>query len=110
MEQLATVKDGNMQNFMGGYALREKAVKWLELNDKESVDREKEEMRGEIAELKEMVATLMAHKQNGVGATPVENTDSTPDISDEVLPTIDGEAIEVPAAPAARPRSSRRKK
>ena len=110
VEQLATVKDGNMQNFMGGYALREKAVKWLELNDKESVDREKEEMRDEIAELKEMVATLMTHKQNGVGANPVENTDSTPDPSDEVLPVIEGEAVEVPAAPATKPRRARRAK
>ena len=38
VEQLATVKDGNMQNFMGGYSLREKAAKWLKTDTAEKVD------------------------------------------------------------------------
>ena len=100
VEQLATVKDGNMQNFMGGYALREKAVKWLEVNDKESVDREKEDMRETIALMQEQITALLGTDKN---------TDSTPDPSDEIAPVIEGEAVVVPAAPAAKPRSRRKR-
>jgi hypothetical protein len=92
VEQLATVKDSNMQNFMGGYGLREKAVKWLETSSAETVDREKEEMRTELAELKAVVAKLL-EKPKDPEPEPVE-----------------GAAIAVPAAPAARPRRSNRKK
>ena len=92
VEQLATVKDSNMQNFMGGYGLREKAVKWLETSSAEAVDREKEEMREELAELKKVVAKLLEKPKE---PEPVE-----------------GAAIAVPAAPAAkaRPRRSNRNK
>lgn len=92
VEQLATVKDSNMQNFMGGYGLREKAVKWLETSSAETVDREKEEMRTELAELKAVVAKLLEKPKDP-----------------EPEPT-EGAAIAVPAAPAARPRRSNRKK
>ena len=61
VEQLATIKDSNVQNVMGGYSLREKAVKWLETNNAESIDREKEEMRSELAELKAQVAQLLSN-------------------------------------------------
>ena len=90
VEQLATVKDSNMQNFMGGYGLREKAVKWLETSSAETVDREKEEMREELATLKAQVAELLEKPKE---PEPVE-----------------GAAIAVPAAPAARPRRNNRKK
>ena len=134
VEQLATVKDGNMQNFMGGYALREKAQKWLELNDAETVDREKEEMRAELAEIKAQMATLLANTPEAyVNATNVTSpaaiareriaaniTDhnallQTPaaiasELDEDVVESpVEGAAVEVPAAPAARPRTRRKR-
>ena len=88
VEQLASVKDGNIQNFMGGYTLREKAQKWLETDNTDRVDAEKEEMREELKLLKEQMAELLAGKTT----EPVE-----------------GAAVPVPAAPAARKARPRRK-
>ena len=94
VEQLATVKDGNIQNFMGGYALREKAVKWLETSNAETVDREKEEMREELATLKAQVADLLA----AGGDVKTENTSA-----------LDEDTTEVTVAKAkARPRRAKK--
>ena len=92
VEQLATVSDTNLQNFQGGFGLREKAVKWLETSGAEALDRETEEMRAELEELKKVVAKLL-EKPKDPEPEPVE-----------------GAAIAVPAAPAARPRRNNRKK
>ena len=90
VEQLATVKDGNIQNFMGGYALREKAQKWLVTNGAEVEDAEKEQMREELKLLKEQMAELLAGPQ-------------------DPEPEIEGAAVKVPAAPAAKARPRRKK-
>ena len=60
IEQLAGMKDSNIQQFMGGYALREKAIKWLEFNDTANADREKEELKATVARLESQVADLLA--------------------------------------------------
>jgi hypothetical protein len=115
VEQLATVKDGNMQNFMGGYALREKAQKWLVLNNAETVDREKEEMRGTISDMRETIAIMHEKIEalsapSGMSVKDIPNGD--PDLKSALDETpIEGAAIPVPAAPAGIPakRKSRRK-
>lgn len=63
VEQLSTVADTNIQNFKGGYGLREKAVKWLENAGIEADKRDKVEMRDEIEELKAQIAKLVAATQ-----------------------------------------------
>ena len=60
VEQLSTVADTNIQNFKGGYGLREKALKWLENTEIEADKRDKSEMRNEIEELKAQIAKLAA--------------------------------------------------
>lgn len=60
VEQLSTVTDTNIQNFKGGYGLREKAVKWLENTEIEADKRDKAEMRDEIEELKAQIAKLVS--------------------------------------------------
>ena len=71
VEQLSTVADTNIQNFKGGYGLREKAVKWLENAGIEADKRDKAEMRDEIEELKAQIAKLVTARE-GVAATPEE--------------------------------------
>ena len=94
VEQLATVKDGNIQNFMGGYALREKAIKWLATNGAEVEDAEKEELRADVAELKAQIAELLTAPDQTGGLTPDG-------------PKGDA-AVKVPAAPAAKARKRRK--
>jgi len=60
VEQLSTVIDSNIQNFRGGYGLREKALKWLETSAIEADKRDKSEMRDEIDELKAQIAKFLA--------------------------------------------------
>jgi hypothetical protein len=60
VEQLAAVSDTNISGFMGGYGLKAKAQKWLEMNSAETVDREKEEMRETIADMQAQIADLLA--------------------------------------------------
>jgi hypothetical protein len=122
VEQLATVKDGNMQNFMGGYALREKAQKWLVLNTAETVDREKEEMRETNAMLIDKLEKVEARLEALTAGVPnplagmneptvkdIPNGD--PDLKSALDETpIEGAAIPVPAAPAGIPAKRRRKK
>tara|TARA_R110002167_G_scaffold89964_3_gene242649 strand:- start:1061 stop:1678 length:618 start_codon:yes stop_codon:yes gene_type:complete len=59
VEQLSTVADTNIQNFKGGYGLREKALKWLKSTEIEADKRDKSEMRNEIEELKAQIAKLV---------------------------------------------------
>jgi hypothetical protein len=119
VEQLATVKDANIQKFMNGYAMREKAQKWLVLNDSETQDREKEEMREQLAVQAEQIAQLQALLQpqaiEGVAeagslvAAQVDEGMASP--LDEETPiaeaAIEQAAVPVPAAPAAKPRKKR---
>ena len=56
VEQLSTVADTNIQNFKGGYGLREKALKWLKNTEIEADKRDK----SEIEELKAQIAKLAA--------------------------------------------------
>ena len=115
VEQMATVKDSNISNMMGGYGLREKAQKWLEVNDKESVDREKEELRGQVAELQAQMRKLLEQKAAPMSVQTEIQTDlfNTPtelqsELDEETDPNA---AIPVPAAPAGRAkRKSRAKK
>jgi hypothetical protein len=71
VEQLASINDTNISNFMGGYALKAKAQKWLEMNSADTVDREKEEMRETIAAMQAQILALSADRA-GVPAPPVE--------------------------------------
>ena len=115
VEQMATVKDSNISNMMGGYGLREKAQKWLEINDKQSVDREKEELRGQVAELQAQMRQLLEQKAAPLSVQTEIQTDlfNTPialqsELDEETDPNA---AIPVPAAPAGRAkRKSRAKK
>ena len=104
VEQLATIKDSNIQNVMGGYSLREKAVKWLETNNAESVDREKEEMRAELAELKAQMAQLLGTAKIVAEAKPAAILTSELDTPVEV------EAVEEPAKRSTRRANPRRSK
>jgi hypothetical protein len=99
VEQLASVKDSNIQNFMGGYGLRDRAVKWLETNDVETVEREKEEMRSEIDLLKEQIAKLVA---SAPPTMPVELASALDTHVEE------GAAVPVPPAPAALTPAAKR--
>ena len=93
VEQLASMKDSNLSKMMNGYSLRDAAVKWLELNSAETVDREKEEMRAELAELRSIVEKLGYTKEEPV--EPAAELESPLDEPEE--------------APAPRPRKSRAK-
>ena len=115
VEQMATVKDSNISNMMGGYSLREKAQKWLEVNDKQSVDREKEELRGQVAELQAQMRQLLEQKAAPLSVQTEIQTDlfNTPtELQSELDEQTDpNAAIPVPAAPAGRAkRKSRAKK
>ncbi len=101
VEQLASMKDSNLQKIMGGYGFRDQAVKWLETNDKDTVNREKAEMVEQIRVLTEQVARLI----------PPQTTAPVPE-SAELPETFEGEAVRVPAAPAGIPvkRKARRAK
>jgi hypothetical protein len=102
VEQLASMKDSNLGAIMGGYALREKAQKWLTMNDADTVDREKEEMRTTIATLQAQMAQMLAAKAPEVRVNallPESGLDKEPE---------EGAAIPVPAAPATRKRRTKK--
>lgn len=111
VEQLATVKDGNIQNFMGGYELRKKAIKWLETSGAEKDDAEKAELRQDVAELKAQIKELLAGQ---TAITAPEQTGGLASIQIPVAkgvePEIEGAAVKVPAAPAAKKARPRRNK
>jgi hypothetical protein len=120
VEQLASMKDSNLGKFRGGYALRDKAVKWLEMNDKETVDREKEELRDTIAAMQAQIAALTTAKTptpakvepvvEELEETKVETAAYLASQHDDVTDEEPEGAAEVPAAPAARPKRRARGK
>lgn len=108
VEQLSSMKDSNLQQFMNGYALRDAAVKWLETNSAETDTREKEELKAQIAELQATVASLLEAHNRGVEAFSPKAS-LTSDLDGEEPEPIEGAAVPVPAAPAGIPkRQSRR--
>jgi len=94
VEQLAGMNDSNISTFMGGYTLRDNAKQWLETNSTAEADREKEELRAQVAELREAVKSLQ--------------TQHVPEVPERVNLPEEGAAIPVPPAPGAAPRRSRR--
>ncbi len=113
VEQLATVKDVNIQKFMGGYTLREKAVKWLELNEKEVDNREKADMQTDIDELKAKLAALLGEAKSEKPETPAEDEAKLQSVLDKAEPEMGGNEsskidpatdVKVPAASAAKKR------
>jgi hypothetical protein len=115
VEQLAAVSDTNISGFMGGYGLKAKAQKWLEMNSAETVDREKEEMRETIADMQAQIAELLA---GGVVAVEDCDTDEPDMTKAEVLETaekafagqVEASANDVADAVMTKPkRKSRRK-
>jgi hypothetical protein len=119
VEQLASMKDANLQQIMGGYGFRDQAVKWLATNSAETVDREKEEMRETIALMQEQIEALLAKGKGEptIAAAPkvIDTTkttgvnESTPVMSSALDNPIEGAAIPVPAAPAGIPAKTKRK-
>ena len=122
VEQLASMKDSNIQQFMNGYKLKEQAVKWLETNSAETEDREKAELKAQVAELSGQVAELLKAMDKASKAAIVPKKAAKPDpeawasgldSDDDEAPEpapIEGAAIPVPSAPAGVPakRKSRR--
>jgi hypothetical protein len=116
VEQLASMKDSNLGNFRGGYALRDKAVKWLKNSAIEVEASDKAEMAETIATLQAQVQQLLAAQvaiTDTVAAPsntrvnvllPVEELTSELDAE-----PVEGAAIAVPAAPAAIKAPSKRK-
>lgn len=122
VEQLASMKDSNLQNFRGGYGLRDKAVKWLETTSQEAEQRDKEELVATIDELKAQVAMLMAN-QKQPETTPVPeprvnallpDPEPEPELTSELDAAdpepVEGAAVPVPPAPAGRKKRARKKK
>jgi hypothetical protein len=93
VEQLASMKDSNIQTIQGGYSLRDQAVQWLKANSAETADREKEELRETIKAMQAQINNLQPKSV----------------VVPAVVEPIEGAAIPVPVAPAAVPkRKSRR--
>tara|TARA_R110000796_G_scaffold52744_1_gene124188 strand:- start:4188 stop:4889 length:702 start_codon:yes stop_codon:yes gene_type:complete len=115
VEQLASMKDSNLQQYMNGYKLRDEAVKWLskdtaETNDREKEElkataetnhREKEELKASVLELQSQIAKLMSSKS--------AELDEVKSLAPAELENTEGVAVLVPAAPAGIPRKTRRK-
>jgi hypothetical protein len=119
VEQLASMKDSNLQQFMNGYKLREQAIKWLETNSEETDDREKAELKQQVADLQSQMAELIAaNKDVPTPAPEKQDLPSEPLLTTEektaLASPLDEEttdvnaAVEVPAAPAAKPRAKRK--
>jgi len=58
VEQLASVSDTNISKRMGGYGLREKAVKWLEQRDQAVSASERADMQERISGLEQQIGEL----------------------------------------------------
>jgi hypothetical protein len=119
VEQLASMKDSNLQQFMNGYKLREQAIKWLETNSEETDDREKAELKQQVADLQSQMAELIAaNKEVPTPAPEKQDLPSEPLLTTEektaLASPLDEEtvdvnaAVEVAAAPAAKPRAKRK--
>lgn len=100
VEQLASVTDTNLQSFRGGYALRERAQKWLEKTSLESEDTEKQEMRDRIAELEAKIEAMM-------NMTPVVDPEIIAVVPDDLHGGLDGEVLGTDEAP--EPETPKRK-
>tara|TARA_R110000823_G_scaffold294977_1_gene413916 strand:- start:3962 stop:4621 length:660 start_codon:yes stop_codon:yes gene_type:complete len=101
VEQLASMKDSNLQQYMNGYKLRDEAVKWLSKDTAETNDREKEELKASVLELQSQIAKLMSLKS--------AELDEVKSLAPAELENTEGVAVLVPAAPAGIPRKTRRK-
>jgi len=135
VEQLASMKDSNVQKFMNGHALRDQAIKWLENNDAETEDREKTELKQEVATLKEQVRQLLeANNASEAGkgdivsvdlSSSLDSTDTQVQVAEEseippnenvgsltseAEPKVEGAAVPVAAAPAAKKKRASRKR
>ena len=110
VEQLASMKDSNLQQFMNGYKLRDQAVKWLETNSAETEDAEKEEMRETIKIMQAQIESLLELKTPTVGRLDLDSTVTISDETQKEPEPIEGAAVAVPAAPAGLKRKSRRAK
>ena len=128
VEQLASMKDSNLQQFMNGYKLRDQAAKWLETSSAETDDREKEELRATVAKQGEQIQELIeSNKQLAAGFAKVEGepskitvapagshidlagADTMPQDSDLDEPDPNA-AVPVPAAPGGVPKRTARKR
>ena len=107
VEQLASMKDSNLQQFMNGYKLRDQAVKWLDTNSAETEDAEKSELKEQVRILTEQVKNLMLPQTTAPVAEPAAFTPST---LDETPVEVEGAAVAVPPAPAGRKTRARRTK
>jgi hypothetical protein len=125
VEQLASMKDSNLQQFMNGYKLREQAIKWLDVNSEETDEREKAELKQQVADLQAQMAELIAANKDVpapekqdlplVSAETAERIINSP-VAESLLtkdetPPVEGAAVKVAAAPGAtKARRSRKKK
>lgn len=95
VEQLATMPDNNVQKFMGGFALKQKAVEWLEKAKEDATDAkfkeiaeqaqaENAELKGKLdeqastlAEQNELIANL-SKRLNALESQETNETEETP--------------------------------
>lgn len=111
VEQLAGMKDTNASKIMGGYKLVEDAKKWLAQNNSDVEDAEKAELRAQVADLTAKVAKLLAATEAGKGTQAPEKVELTSKLDEETEveeTVVEGAAIEVPAAPAARRKRTKK--
>lgn len=106
VEQLASMKDTNASKIMGGYKLVEDAKKWLTQNNSDVEDAEKAELRAQVADLTAKVALLLEATANTVEPKVAEKVELTSKLDEETV--VEGAAVEVPAAPAARRKRTKK--
>jgi len=95
VEQLASVSDGNIGNQMGGYAMREKAQKWLAARELVKDSEEKAALLDTIKTLQEQMAGLLAaNSKVRVNASPSKEQESDA--------AVEGEGAEEGEAPIHR--------
>ena len=107
VEQLASMKDSNLNKFRGGYALRDRAVKWLEINDANTVDREKEDLKSKLAEMQAETAALTAQiatltALTARSGTPVKVEPATVALESALDEETESAAVEAPVVRAKR--------
>jgi hypothetical protein len=120
VESLADVSDAHIVSIPGGYSLRDKAKKWLISNEKELEEGERAEMQATIKKQGEQIAALLAVAEmkapaQGAASEPsdipdVEQTGALTSELDEEVEPIEGAAVPVPAAPAAKAATKRKKR
>jgi len=115
VEQLASMKDSNLQKFMNGYKLRDQAVEWLANNDEATNDKEKAELKETVTMLQAEVAKLLAIvnvPEAEVDETPVDPSAAiaVPEAEVDETPVDPSAAIAVPEAPGGIKRTARNRK